>query len=98
MLWVTNPLWIALTAPARWLLDRVASLRAGPGHQPPAAGVREPRRPPPGRPSGSVALAEPRTEPIVARLPATVRRQLGTVRRKLRRGDDAEGFGLQAGG
>src|SRR5262249_15978786 len=97
-LWVTNPLWIALTAPARWLLDRVASSRLGPGHQPPAAGVREPRRPPPGRPSGSVALAEPRVQPIAARLLGTARRLPESVQRKLRRRGDADGLGWPAGG
>jgi hypothetical protein len=74
---VSNPLWIALTAPARWLLDRASGF----GHQgrsgPPAAGVREPRRPKPGPPGGSVALAEPRTEPVLARLLRTAMRKPG---------------------
>src|SRR5437763_2785572 len=76
LLVVSNPLWIAVTAPARWLLDRAS----GSGHQgwrgPPAAGVREPRRPKPGLPGGSVALAEPRAEPSRPRraTPAAPRR------------------------
>jgi hypothetical protein len=77
MLLVSNPVWIALTAPARWLLDRASGF----GHQgrgtPPAAGVREPRRPKPRPPGGSVALAEPRTEPVLVRLIGTALRGLG---------------------
>jgi hypothetical protein len=65
LLLVSNPLWIALTAPARWLLDRAGGGRR---RRPPDAGVREPRRPGPVRPAGSIALAEPRTEPVIARL------------------------------
>jgi len=83
LLVVRNPLWIALTAPARWLLDRASGF----GHQgwrgPPAAGVREPRRPKPGLPGGSVALAEPRTEPVLARL-------LGAAVRRPDRREDRE--------
>jgi hypothetical protein len=60
---LANPLWIALTAPARWLLDRVrprASGRRGRGgNGPPGAGVREPRRPLPDVPAGAMALPEP---------------------------------------
>jgi len=58
---LANPLWIALTAPARWLLDRVrprAGGRRG-GNGPPGAGVREPRRPLPDLPAGAMALPEP---------------------------------------
>ena len=50
---LTNPLWIALTAPARWFLDRIRPRR------PPGAGVREPRRPLPDLPAGAMALPEP---------------------------------------
>jgi hypothetical protein len=60
---LANPLWIALTAPARWLLDRVrprAGARRGrDGNGPPGAGVREPRRPLPDLPAGAMALPEP---------------------------------------
>jgi len=60
-----NPVWIALTAPARWLLGRLRPLagnRRGRGGNggPPGAGVREPRRPLPGLPAGAMALPEPR--------------------------------------
>jgi hypothetical protein len=58
---LANPLWIALTAPARWLLDHVrprAGGRRG-GNGPPGAGVREPRRPLPDLPAGAMALPEP---------------------------------------
>jgi hypothetical protein len=58
---LANPLWIALTAPARWLLDRVrprAGGRRG-GNGPPGAGVREPRRPLPDLPAGAMALPGP---------------------------------------
>ncbi len=58
-----NPLWIALTAPGRWLLSRIgrrpAGRRRGRGNGPPFAGVREPRRPKPGPPVSAVALPEP---------------------------------------
>jgi len=93
MLLIKNPLYIALTAPARWLLDRAGGLGRGPwrGRRPPAAGVREPRRPKPGPPSGAVALAEPRTEPVIARL-------LGTVSGRPRRPDNREGPGSQSRG
>src|SRR5437763_1373626 len=66
LLVVSNPLWIALTAPARWLLDRASGFGHRGWRGPPAAGVREPRRPKPGLPDGSVALAEPRTVPVTA--------------------------------
>ena len=60
---LTNPLWIALTAPARWLLDRVRPRAGGRrgrgGNGPPDAGVREPRRPLPDLPAGAMALPEP---------------------------------------
>jgi hypothetical protein len=70
---VTTAPFIALTAPARWVSGQLAR----PGHAlqrrfrrrpPETGGVREPRRPRPGQPGGSVALAEPRTEPIRSRL------------------------------
>ena len=58
-----NPVWIALTAPARWLINRVRPLaglgRRGNGNGPPPAGVREPRRPRPDQPAGAIALPEP---------------------------------------
>jgi hypothetical protein len=60
---LANPLWIALTAPARWLLDRVRPWAGGRrgrgGNGPPGAGVREPRRPLPDLPAGAMALPEP---------------------------------------
>ena len=60
-----NPLWIALTAPQRWLLDRLRPRTGGRrgrgGNGPPGAGVREPRRPLPDLPAGAMALPEPRT-------------------------------------
>ena len=60
---LANPLWIALTAPARWLLDRVRPRAGGRrgrgGNGPPGAGVREPRRPLPDLPAGAMALPEP---------------------------------------
>jgi len=77
LLLVSNPLWIALTAPARWLLDRAGGLGRQGRPGPPTAGVREPRRPKPGLPSGSVALAEPRAEPVLVRLVGTALRGLG---------------------
>src|SRR5260370_11661691 len=71
LLVVSTPLWIALTAPARRLLDRASGFghRGCPG--PPGAGVRQPRRPKPGLPGGSLALAEPRAEPVLPRLLGT---------------------------
>lgn len=61
---LANPLWIAMTAPARWLIDRVRPLagrgRRGNGNGPPPAGVREPRTPRPDQPAGAIALPEPR--------------------------------------
>jgi hypothetical protein len=60
---LSNPVWIALTAPARWLGDRLRP-RVGSGHRrgggDPGAGVREPRRPRPDLPAGAMALPEPR--------------------------------------
>jgi hypothetical protein len=61
---LANPVWIALTAPARWLLDRIRpraghGRRRGNGNGPPPAGVREPRRPRPDQPAGAIALPEP---------------------------------------
>jgi hypothetical protein len=62
---VHNPVWIALTAPARWLVDhfrpRVGGRRGRGGNGPPGAGVREPRRPLPDLPAGAMALPEPRS-------------------------------------
>jgi hypothetical protein len=58
---ITNPVWIVLTAPARWIADRLR-LRTGHGRGrggPPSAGVREPRRPRPDQPAGAMALREP---------------------------------------
>jgi hypothetical protein len=61
---IANPVWIALTAPARWLIAAVRPLagrgRRGNGNGPPLAGVREPRRPRPDQPAGAIALPEPR--------------------------------------
>jgi hypothetical protein len=73
---VTTAPFIALTAPARFVTDRVARparwvRQHGPWFRrrpPETGGVREPRRPRPGQPGGAVALAEPRTEPIRSRL------------------------------
>jgi hypothetical protein len=61
---LANPVWIALTAPARWLLDLIRpraghGRRRGNGNGPPPAGVREPRRPRPDQPAGAMALPEP---------------------------------------
>jgi hypothetical protein len=58
---LANPVWIALTAPARWVLDHLRPRvgRNGNGNGPPGAGVREPRRPLPDLPAGAVALDEP---------------------------------------
>ena len=57
-----NPVWIALTAPARWLIGLARPLagrgRRGNGNG--LAGVREPRRPRPDQPAGAMALPEPR--------------------------------------
>jgi hypothetical protein len=77
LLVVSNPLWIVLTAPARWLLDRASGFGHRGWRGPLAAGVREPRRPKPGLPGGSVALAEPRAEPVLARLLGTAVRRPG---------------------
>jgi hypothetical protein len=59
---LTNPAWIALTAPARWLLAHLRPLagRGRRGGGPPPAGVREPRRPRPDRPAGALELPEQR--------------------------------------
>jgi hypothetical protein len=58
-----NPVWIALTAPGRWILGRlrprVGGRRGRGGNGPPGAGVREPRRPLPDLPAGAMALPEP---------------------------------------
>ena len=63
-MFLTNPVWIALTAPGRWLADRlrprVGSGRRRNGGGDPGAGVREPRRPRPDLPAGAMALPEPR--------------------------------------
>jgi hypothetical protein len=60
---LANPLWIALTAPARWLFDRLRPWAGGRrgrgGNGPPDAGIREPRRPLPDLPAGAMALPEP---------------------------------------
>ena len=60
-----NPVWIALTAPGRWVLDHLrpwaGSRRGRGGNGPPGAGVREPRRPLPDLPAGAMALPEPRS-------------------------------------
>ena len=60
---LTNPVWIGLTVPARWLIGRVRPLagrgRRGNGNGPPPAGVREPRRPRPDQPAGAIAMPEP---------------------------------------
>ena len=60
---LANPLWIALTAPARWLFDRIrpraGNRRGRGGNGPPGAGVREPRRPLPDPPAGAMALPAP---------------------------------------
>jgi hypothetical protein len=60
---LANPVWIALTAPARWVLDRLRPRAGGRrgrgGNGPPDAGVREPRRPLPDLPAGAMALPEP---------------------------------------
>ena len=59
-----NPVWIALTAPGRWLFDhlrpRTGGRRGRGWNGPPGAGVREPRRPLPDLPAGAMALPEPR--------------------------------------
>jgi hypothetical protein len=70
---IANPVLIALTAPGRWAMNRVAG--PGPGDSGrggfgwrrgrggggwPPTGTREPRRPKPAAPAGAVALAEPR--------------------------------------
>jgi len=91
LLVVSNPLWIALTAPARWLLDRASGFGRRGWGGPPAAEVREPRRPKPGLPGGSVALAEPRAQPVLARL-------LGTAVRRPGRRQDREQLRQQRGG
>jgi hypothetical protein len=58
---IANPVWIALTAPARWIIGLFRA-RAGHGRGrrgPPLAGVREPRRPKPDQPASVMALPEP---------------------------------------
>lgn len=96
LLLVSNPLWIALTAPARWLLDRAAiSGRRSGGRsgrsRPPDSGVREPRRPRPDLPGSPVALAEPRADPVIARL-------LGTASRGPGKRQDERGGRRRTGG
>jgi len=69
---IANPVLIALTAPERWVIDRVGGLSCGGrgfgrfgrggGNWPPPAWVREPRRPAPNAPAGAIALAEPRQQ------------------------------------
>lgn len=64
---LTNPVWIALTAPSRWLLDRLRP-RVGGGRRngnggPSGAGVREPRHPKPDLPAGAMALPGPTGAP-----------------------------------
>ena len=60
---LSNPVWIALTAPARWVAGHLRP-RVGPGRRRNGgngvAGVREPRRPRPDLPAGAMALPEPR--------------------------------------
>jgi hypothetical protein len=60
---LTNPVWIALTAPSRWILDRFRPRVGGRGGRggngSPGAGVREPRRPLPDLPAGAISLPEP---------------------------------------
>jgi|SRR5215472_13028605 len=72
---IANRAFIALTAPARWAIDRVGGVGScgsgrrgfswrrnqGGGDWPPA-GTREPRRPKPTAPAGAIALAEPRQQ------------------------------------
>jgi hypothetical protein len=74
---VSNPLWIALTAPGRWLADWAGCYRRRGRPGPPAAGVREPRRPRPGMSGGAAELAEPRATPVIACLPGTAMRGPG---------------------
>jgi hypothetical protein len=59
---LANPLWIALTAPARWIITFARRrIRPNGGRRgPPFAGVREPRRPKPTLPAAAMALPEPR--------------------------------------
>lgn len=60
---LANPAWIALTAPARWIISltrRRIRPNGGGRRWPPFAGVREPRRPKPTQPAGAMALPEPR--------------------------------------
>jgi hypothetical protein len=60
---LANPVWIALTAPARWIMAvtrRRIRPNGGGRRGPPFAGVREPRRPKPTLPAGAIALPEPR--------------------------------------
>jgi hypothetical protein len=60
---LANPVWIALTAPSRWILSitrRRIRRNGGGRRRPPFAGVREPRRPKPTLPAAAMALREPR--------------------------------------
>jgi hypothetical protein len=75
MLFMRNPVAIALTAPERWAIDQVRGLGSGGrgfgrgrGGWPPPAGVREPRRPRPSAPAGAIALAEPRQQHRIVRV------------------------------
>jgi hypothetical protein len=71
---IKNPVWIALTAPSRWVLDhlrpRVGGRNGNGGNGPPGAGVREPRRPLPDLPAGAMALPDP-TDPRSHASPAS---------------------------
>ena len=65
---LTNPVWIALTAPARWVVDRFRP-RVGHGRGrgnggPPPAGVREPRRPE-ARTAGPAVMALPEPTDLI---------------------------------
>jgi hypothetical protein len=52
-----SPVWTGLTGTIRRVLEQITRRRG----RPPAAGVREPRRPKPGPPALAVALDEPRS-------------------------------------
>jgi hypothetical protein len=53
-----NVVWIWVTALGRWATGYAGRRK----QRPPAAGVREPRRPKPTLPTAAIALAEPRTD------------------------------------
>ena len=72
---IANRVFIALTAPGRWAIDRLGGIgrcdsgrrgvdwrRRQDGGNWPLAGTREPRRPKPTAPAGAIALAEPRQQ------------------------------------